>query len=114
MKMRFWKGNCLPLEVGVVAVLFCHEMSHFGSSRWKYETKCCCTVVWPGVPGTRGMRMGARSGPFSWSKRSPGEGMAFRKLSESGLYACVVGTERRRYVRVVREEGSENSILRGT
>lgn len=109
MNIRFWKGRSLPPEVGVVAVLFCHDMSHLGSSRWKYDTKCCCVVVWPGVPGTRGMRIGARRSPCSWSKRSPGAGMAFKKLSESGLYACV--DVQSRYVRIEREDGRERSIV---
>lgn len=48
-------------ESGVVAVEFCHEISHSGRFLEKKETKCCWTLRWPGVPGTRGMRMGARS-----------------------------------------------------
>lgn len=36
--------------------------------------------------------------------------MALRKLSERGLYACIVGEERRRYVRVARDVGSGNNI----
>ena len=57
------------------------------------------------------MRIGARRSPCSWSKRSPGDGIDFRKLSERGLYAFVEGEERSRYVRIEREDGSENSIL---
>jgi hypothetical protein len=48
----------------VVAVEFCQRISHLGRCVLKSDTNCCRTASWPVVPGTRGMRRGARRVPF--------------------------------------------------
>ena len=68
----------------------------------------------PGVPGTRGIRIGASNEPFSGSMSSPGYGMERSKLSESGLYALTyVADLRRRHESTDRLAGSERSIMCG-
>jgi hypothetical protein len=48
---------------GVLDVEFCHSMVQFGSWVLKKLTKCFCTFAEPGVPGTRGIRIGASREP---------------------------------------------------
>jgi hypothetical protein len=69
-------------------------------------------VAWPGVPGTRGIRIGASNEPLCGSISWLGEGMARKKLSERGLYASMEAVcWRRRTERSDREGGSEKNIV---
>jgi len=82
--MRFAKGRGV-LDVGVTEVLFCQVRFQAGNSLVKYEKRCCCARVWPGVPGTRGMSSGERR-ELSFAERVLlGEGRARRKASDKGL-----------------------------
>lgn len=56
--------------------------------------------------------MGARREPLYGSMSWPGEGMARRKLSESGLYAWAAGWRRRILVRTERDVGSVKNMVR--
>jgi hypothetical protein len=57
------------------------------------------------------MRIGARSVPFTGSIADPGDGIARRKESESGLYAVVYEGCRMRVVKRESEVGRERSIV---
>lgn len=83
--MRLAKGISSAPVAGVVAVELCHSISQSGSCSWKKRTKCCCTAREPGVPGTRGIRMGASSWPLWMSKSAPAAGMRRRLSSDSVL-----------------------------
>lgn len=92
MNIRFAKAGGVGIVLPAVLVVaggveLCHSMVHFGSVVRKKSTKCCWARAWPGEPETRGVRIGARRVPLSMSKSEPPEGMAFRKLSERGVYA---------------------------
>lgn len=91
--------------MGVLEVLFCHSRFQWGRLEVKNEARWCWAAVWPGVPGTRGMRSGARREPDLGSMSSPGEGMARRKLSERGLYALVGGSAERHSTMLRSEKG---------
>lgn len=62
----------------------CHSAVQRGSSERKKDVKCSWTLAEPGVPGTRGMRIGDRRAPVRMSKSLPPEGIVRRLPSESG------------------------------
>lgn len=112
MKIKFAKGTSDPPDIGVLDVLFCHSKLQFGSCVWKYSTKCCCAKVWPRVPGTRGMRIGASNAPLLGSMSGPGEGIVRKKLSERGLYAAAgLDCSTRRIERSNRADGSAKNMV---
>lgn len=85
LNIMLLNGTSLEPVAGVLSVEFCHSVVQLGSSLWKKSTKCCWTLTEPGVPGTRGIRIGASSAPLWMSKSSSlGVGTARRKLSERG------------------------------
>ena len=55
-----------------------------------HSTKCRWTAVEPGVPGTRGIKIGARIEPVLMSKSVPAEGRLLRVSSDKGVYAVAV------------------------
>ncbi|KAB5578418.1 hypothetical protein GE09DRAFT_549761 [Coniochaeta sp. 2T2.1] len=81
--MRLENGTSVEPVAGVVDVLLCHSSAQRGSWVRKKETKCSWTRACPGVPGTRGVRMGERreEALWSWISKSwlPGEGRARRE-----------------------------------
>ena len=81
------KGISASPVTGVLEVEFWNERRHSGSLVWKKSTKWLRTAVEPGLPGTRGRRIGARSLPVWMLKSSPGPGMACRVSSERVEYA---------------------------
>lgn len=58
----------------------------------KKSTKWLRTAVDPGLPGTRGRRIGARSLPVFVLKSSPGAGIAFSVSSDRLEYALATQT----------------------
>jgi len=68
-------------------VEFWKEISHFGRYVPNHDTKCCCTAKEPGVPGTRGIKIGERIGPLLMSKSPFEEGRLLRVSSDSLVYA---------------------------
>lgn len=62
--MILTKGTSAPSDVGVADVEFWRVISHLGSDSWKKLRKCVRTLIDPGVPGTRGIRIGARRAPL--------------------------------------------------
>ena len=91
--MRFVNGTSSPFETGVVLVEFWNVSFHLGRFSAKKFTRWKRTASEPGVPGTRGRRMGARMAPFFMSKSLPGEGSDLSEESERAVYARM---ERRR------------------
>lgn len=101
MAIRFTNGIGLFLDVGVVDVEFCSSTVHCGRCVWKNWMKCWRTAREPGVPGTRGRRIGERMVP-RWMSKDPSElGRLRSVLSERGVYAFV-GLER---IRICRRRG---------
>lgn len=87
MTMIFTNGTCLDPVAGVVEVEFWNSMVHLGRFVLNQLTRCCCTAMEPGVPGTLGMRIGARIEPVLISKSAPAMGIFWRVSSERGVYA---------------------------
>lgn len=79
--MRFENGTSRSPVTGVLDVEFCHDSCHEGRVVLKKSTKWAWVLSEPSVPGTRGIRMGARSLPVWMLKSSPGEGMLRRSSS---------------------------------
>lgn len=86
--MIFTNGTWVEPVAGVVEVEFWNEMVHRGRCVVNQSTKCSWTLVEPGVPGTRGMRMGLRMEPLFMSKSEPAAGRLRRVSSERGVYAA--------------------------
>lgn len=68
------------------------------------STKCCWTAAEPGVPGTRGIRIGERIEPVLMSKSTPADGKLRSVSSDTGVYAVttrvrIAQTKRRRVCR---------------
>jgi len=113
LTMRFAKGILTAPESGVVALLFCHDMFQRGNSLRKKDAMWFWAVVWPGVPGTRGIRRGVRRVPLKGSRAWSGEGIALRKESERGLYATtmVVYDRTNRHSEIARKVNEGAPIL---
>jgi hypothetical protein len=69
---------------GVVEVELCHSTVQRGSWEREKDTKCSRTLAEPGVPGTRGMRIGESRAPVWMSKSWPPDGTVRRLASERG------------------------------
>lgn len=83
-KMRFAKGTSSSPVAGVLYVELWMSTDHSGRFSWKKATKWFWAAREPAVPGMRGVRIGARSEPFSTSKSGSPEGMPRRTSSGSG------------------------------
>lgn len=83
----FVKGTCFFPVAGVVDVEFWNSIVQFGKFVRNQFTKCCCTAIDPGVPGTRGIRIGASIEPVFISKSAPAAGRFRRVSSDKGVYA---------------------------
>jgi len=85
----FVNGTCLLPVAGVIDVEFWKSMVHLGRLVSNHWTKCCCTAVFPGVPGTRGIKIGASIDPVLMSKSAPAAGRLFNVSSDNGVYAVM-------------------------
>jgi hypothetical protein len=77
----------LPVA-GVSDVEFWNSIVQLGRFVRNQFTKWSRTATIPGVPGTRGTRIGARIGPFLMSKSAPADGRLLSVLSDRGVYAA--------------------------
>lgn len=94
--MIFAKGTCRSPVAGVVEVEFWNSMFQFGKFVLNQLMKCCWTAKEPGVPGTRGIRIGASIEPVLISKSGPAAGRFRSVESDKGVYAVTAQRQKKR------------------